>query len=210
MANWVAYKITKNSQASGRARTWRKDPALPDNETLSPPAYNHANAALDVDRGHQAPLASLASTKDWPSLNYLSNITPQKSALNQGAWAQLEDKERKLSNRTDINAVNVVTGPLFEHKTATLPGMRNVAIPSGYWKVLFTGVSPEKGKYAAFLMNQETPLNANYCDYQVTVGEIEKRTRPRLQIWSALPDKIAETIKHSRGTLAQDLGCNTN
>lgn len=58
-ANWVAYKMTKSSQASGCPRDWKRDPALPPADTLSPDAYQNANTLLEVDRGHQAPLAGL-------------------------------------------------------------------------------------------------------------------------------------------------------
>lgn len=51
-ANWVAYKMTSSSQASGRSRTWRQDPDLSASDTLAPAAYTGANAALAVDRGH--------------------------------------------------------------------------------------------------------------------------------------------------------------
>ncbi|QWT40136.1 DNA/RNA non-specific endonuclease [Dickeya dadantii] len=206
-ANWVAYKITKTSQASGKDRNWKLDPSLPASDTLAPAAYNGANAALAVDRGHQAPLASLAGTSDWQSLNYLSNITPQKSALNQGAWARLEDQERVLANRSDVSAVYSVTGPLFEKNIATLPAVPSVQIPSGYWKIIFIGTSPDKGIYAAFLMNQDTPKNANFCNYQVTVDSIEAKTNPKLTVWSALPANVAAVVKSQKGTLAKEIGC---
>ncbi|MEI7174229.1 DNA/RNA non-specific endonuclease [Pectobacterium carotovorum] len=204
-ANWVAYKMTKDSQASGRSRTWRQDPDLPTSDTLAPTAYTGANAALTVDRGHQAPLAGLAGLSDWQSLNYLSNITPQKASLNQGAWVKLEDKERALANRSDVPAVFSVTGPLFERNIATLPNAPTVQIPSGYWKILFTGLSPTNGEYAAFIMDQDTPRGANFCNLQATVSQIEQKTG--LNIWSSLPVDVASAIKSQKGTLANDLGC---
>ncbi|GKV88187.1 DNA/RNA non-specific endonuclease [Pectobacterium carotovorum] len=201
-ANWVAYKMTSSSQASGRSRTWRQDPDLPASDTLAPAAYTGANAALAVDRGHQAPLAGLGGSSDWQSLNYLSNITPQRADLNQGAWVRLEDKERALSNS---KTVYTVTGPLFERNIATLPNAAGVQIPSGYWKILFTGSSPADGKFAAFIMDQDTPRAANFCNFQVTVSQIEQKTG--LTIWSSLPANVANTIKSQKGALASDLGC---
>ncbi|AOR64847.1 DNA/RNA non-specific endonuclease [Pectobacterium wasabiae] len=201
-ANWVAYKMTSATQASGRSRTWRQDPDLPAADTLAPAAYTGANAAIAVDRGHQAPLAGLGGSSDWQSLNYLSNITPQKADLNQGAWVRLEDKERALSNS---KTVYTVTGPLFERNIATLPNAPAVQIPSGYWKILFTGSSPADGKYAAFIMDQNTPRNANFCNFQVTVSQIEQKTG--LNIWSSLPANVANTIKAQKGSLGSDLGC---
>lgn len=94
-ANWVAYKITKASLASGRSRSWKRDPDLPAADTLTPAAYKGASAALAVDRGHQAPLAGLGASTDWQALNYLSNITLQASNLHQGAWARLDEIERR-------------------------------------------------------------------------------------------------------------------
>ncbi len=207
-ANWVAYKITRASQASNRPRNWKQDPELPAGDTLKPAAYTGANAALAVDRGHQAPLASLGSATDWGSLNYLSNITPQKSALNQGAWAKLEDKERMLANRSDVTAVYTVTGPLFGKNIGVLPAAPEVKIPDSYWKIIFIGDGPDKGKYSAFLLPQSVASSASFCDYQVTVSTIEEKTNPPLTLWSALPADIAAGIKTRVGTLAkEDMGC---
>ncbi|CNE98376.1 DNA/RNA non-specific endonuclease [Yersinia frederiksenii] len=207
-ANWVAYKVTKNSQASKHKRQWAQDPDLPSSDTLAPADYTGANQKLAVDRGHQAPLSSLAGNVDSKALNYLSNITPQKAILNQGAWAKLEDKERALANDLNVTAVYSVTGPLFERNIGTLPAKPSVAIPSGYWKIIFIGISPDKGQYAAFLMDQNTGKSANFCDYQVTVNTIEAKTNPQLTIWPNLPTDIAQIIKSQEGTLAKTLGCN--
>ncbi|ELI8047278.1 TPA: DNA/RNA non-specific endonuclease [Yersinia enterocolitica] len=206
-ANWVAYKVTKSSQASNHPRKWAQDPDLPASDTLAPADYTGANQKLAVDRGHQAPLSLLAGNEDSQALNYLSNITPQKAALNQGAWVRLEDKERTLANRQDVTAVYSVTGPLFERNIETLPAKPSVALPSGYWKIIFIGTSPDKGQYAAFLIDQNTAKSANFCDYQVTVDTIEAKTNPPLTIWSNLPTDVAQIIKPQKGTLAQTIGC---
>ncbi|UVD99386.1 DNA/RNA non-specific endonuclease [Pectobacterium parvum] len=205
-ANWVAYKITKSSQRSNCKRNWKQDPDLPASDTLAPAAYDDANKVLAVDRGHQAPLAGLCGHPSWDTLNYLSNITPQKAALNQGAWVRLEDKERAIA--TDSAPVYSVTGPLFEKDIGELPKAKGVKIPSGYWKIIFIGTSPDKGEYSAFLMEQGTLRGANFCDYQVTVDSIEKKTNPKLKIWSNLPANVAAIVKSQKGTLAKSkFGC---
>ncbi|WP_030132253.1 DNA/RNA non-specific endonuclease [Pseudomonas sp. QTF5] len=208
-ANWVAYKITKETPASGRSRNWKTDPDVPAGETLNPVDYNGASIALKIDRGHQANLASMGGVTDWQTLNYLTNITPQKTDLNQGAWARLEDQERNLSKAPDVDAVYVATGPLYEKNIGSLPGTSKVhTIPSGYWKVIFTGSTPANGLYAAFIMEQSTPRSANFCDFQVTVNEIEERSR--LTLWSGLPQHIQTELKSKRGQLPQKMGCATN
>ncbi len=205
-ANWVAYKITKETPASGRPRNWKTDPDVPAGETLNPVDYNGASVALKIDRGHQANLASMGGAADWQALNYLTNITPQKSDLNQGAWARLEDQERKLSKAPDVDAVYVATGPLYEQNIGSLPGTNKVhTIPSGYWKVIFTGSSPAGGLYAAFIMEQSTPRSASFCDFQVTVDEIEERSG--LTFWTSLPYDVQADLKAKRGQLAPKIGC---
>lgn len=203
-ANWVAYHVTKDSQQSGRPRNWARDPDLPETDTLSPPAYRDANAVLSVDRGHQAPLAALARLPDWPALNYLSNITPQKAALNQGAWNRLEEQERRLANLPAIAGVYVVTGPLFEAPTPRLPAV-DVAIPSGYFKIIYLDPSPMSAPYAAFVMPQDTPRNASFCSYQITVADIEARTG--FKFWTDLPPIEQLQLKSAKGELARQMGC---
>ena len=56
-------------------------PLRPD-KTLAPADYTDSNKQLRVDRGHQAPLSSFAGTPFGTDIDYLSNITPQASALN--------------------------------------------------------------------------------------------------------------------------------
>jgi endonuclease G len=192
--------------ASGRPRNWKTDPDVPASETLNPSDYTGASAALKIDRGHQANLASMGGVSDWQTLNYLTNITPQKTDLNQGAWARLEDQERSLSKAPEVDAVYVVTGPLYEKHIGSLPGTKKVhTIPSGYWKVIFTGSTPANGLYAAFIMEQSTPRSASFCDFQVTVSEIE--TRSGMTLWIDLPQEVQTDLKSKLGQLPRKIGC---
>jgi endonuclease G len=68
------------------------------------------------------------------------------------------------------------------------------------------GSSPADGQYAAFVMEQNTPRKANFCNYQVTVAEIEERSG--LTLWSNLPDDVQAALKSKRGNLPQKIGCN--
>ena len=82
-------------------RTWRADPWLKDEETLEPsgPDDYVGVGALGYQRGHQAPLASFKGVHAARELNYLSNITPQRGALNGGPWKDLEDAVREYVRR---------------------------------------------------------------------------------------------------------------
>ena len=94
-SDWVAFKVTGNNGPK-RSRNWARDPKLLKTETLVPGEYDDGNVTLGIDRGHQAPLGSFKWSNDWRQTNYFSNITPQWSILNQGAWKDLESAVRKL------------------------------------------------------------------------------------------------------------------
>ena len=193
-ADWVCYVLDKDT-ISGNVKTerkWKADPWLADNETLEPEDYKGANQALKTDRGHQAPLASFKGTKSWNETNFLSNITPQKAELNQGAWKALEDKVRELSKD---NIVYVTTGTLYEKDMPDLPQAdEEHKIPSGYWKII---VIPEPElKVMAFIFPQDTPRSAKYEDYTCSIDDIERRTG--LDFLSDLEDSVEDEVEKKK------------
>lgn len=197
-ADWVAYRVTAETVGQSETRQWRADPWLSDSETLEPKDYVGASEALNVDRGHQAPLAALSGTPFAEDTNVLSNITPQRSALNQAPWQYLEAQERTLATRAQAPFIlYVLTGPLYERVMPPLPmpgGRERHRVPSGYWKAIAT----EDGRLASFIFDQETPRDANYCQYQVTIEEIELRTN--LTLFPRLGNRRFQP-------LSQELGC---
>ncbi len=197
-ADWVVYRIDKQTIMGDvkTTRKWQADPWLDEKETLEPSDYKSAYAALKVDRGHQAPLASFKGTASWSETNYLSNITPQKSDLNQGPWRILEDMERELVNAG--NVVYVMTGPLYEKETAPLPEADEPhKVPSGYWKIIV--IQPEKDynsiRTASFIFDQNTPRNDRVIDHLCTIDDIEARIG--LDFLRDLPDDFEDKIENA-------------
>jgi len=177
-ADWVCYKLDPSMiwDTTDSERKWRSDPWLEESETLEPSDYTKASAELDVDRGHQAPLASFKSTLYSRQTNYLSNITPQAKALNQGPWMRLEGAIRDLV-RTN-RSVWVMTGPLYESDMDPLPKAdEEHRIPSGYWKLVAIGTRGKASdlKVTAFIMGQDTERGADFRDFKVRVDEVENR-----------------------------------
>ncbi|HYE28099.1 MAG TPA: DNA/RNA non-specific endonuclease [Allosphingosinicella sp.] len=179
-ADWVAYRVTRDSIGPSGGRAWKADPWLADAETLEPNDYDGAPAQLKIDRGHQAPLASFSGTPQAAATNFLSNITPQKADLNQGSWVRLENAERALAQGTGNPAVYVLTGPLYERE---MEGMAKAnephRVPSGYWKV----VAIESGstiKLSSFIFDQMTPKAEDHCKMRESIAEIERRATLKL------------------------------
>ena len=196
-ADWLAYQVTPSTIASGCSRNFRADPNIASRYTLEPNDYNGANATIGTDRGHQAPLASLCGTGFGSTTNYLSNITPQKSELNQGPWNRLEAEVRDAANR--FGEAYVYTGPLYESVTEQLPNANERhTIPSGYWKVIVS-FDGNTARSAAFIMPQEAGRNDNICFYETTIDAVESRAG--LNFFPQLSSSQQQIIESGFGSL---------
>lgn len=181
-ADWVAYRLDSATinGPSQKERKWMADPWLDPSETLEPEDYKNAPENLNIDRGHQAPLANFKGTPYAWETNYLSNITPQKSDLNRGVWKELEDWERLLTDRFGL--VYVMTGPIYGEFLGRLPNADEPhRIPSGYWKII---VIPNNRNIAdslnlqifSFIFSQNTPKSSQLSSHLTSVDEIERQT----------------------------------
>lgn len=191
MADWVAYRLDKHTVNGHKrlSRHWKADPWLDSSETLEPNDYESANFTLNVDRGHQAPLASFKGTHAWRETNFLSNITPQKPALNQGPWRRLEDKVRRYVKKHH-RVLYVITGPLYEMDMTELPSADEPhKVPSGYWKIVAEQPgTAESLRMAAFIFQQDTPRDSVVAYHLTTVREVERRSN--LDFFRLLPDAL--------------------
>ena len=203
-ADWVAYNVTSDTiNGPTRSRYWKADPDLDSSDTLEPGDYDDANAILETDRGHQVPLASFSNTDDWAMLNYLSNITPQSSDLNQGAWVDLETAVRTMVS--EGQDVFVVSGPLYESNFGTLPEADEThTIPSGYFKVVITDNNGWV-EASAFIMGQDADRRDDYCDTEVTVDEVESRSG--LDLMPSLASYKENIVEANLGGVSASLGC---
>jgi len=181
--DWSAYRVTTETIGSGCSRKWRPDPILADVEILEPDDYKGAHAAIGIDRGHQVPLASVCGMTDWKQANYLSNITPQASELNQGPWKFLEEKVREVAKKG--RKVYVLTGPLYEREMPPLPNTdESHVIPSGYWKVIAIQ-NGQTIETASFVMDQSSGRKDKFCAKQVELKDVENRSN--LDLFPSLP-----------------------
>jgi len=203
-ADWVAYHITSDTiEGPTRSRYWKADPDLDSSDTLEPGDYTDANAILETDRGHQVPLAAFSNSNDWKMTNYLSNITPQSSDLNQGAWVDLESAVRNMVS--DGQDVYVVSGPLYEWNFGSLPGADEThTIPSGYFKVVITDNNGWV-EASAFIMEQDADRSDDFCETEVTVDEVESRAG--LDLMPSLASYKESAVESSLGGVTASLGC---
>lgn len=205
-ADWVAYRLSAETFGKHCKREWQRDPDLPADETLAPQDFASVRKALNADRGHQAPLASLCGSPYWQEADYLSNVTPQRSTLNEGAWEHLERAERGLVYSGYARAVYSITGPLYEREIGSLPRAHLPhVVPSGYWKVISVQQGDEVSA-VGFIMDQDLPRDYYYCQTVVPIAQIEARSS--LHFYPGLDQIRREALeKLPSGELVRALHC---
>lgn len=206
-ADWVAYRVNPAFFTEPQTRGgFATDPDLLSNDTITKKEYDDANVAMGVDRGHQAPFATFKNAPDSKQTNFLSNVTPQFTKLNQGAWKELEAAVRKLARDNPTGAVFVMTGPLYEWPMAKLPDTdKDHQVPSAYWKIVAMQAASQQITVAGFYFYQDTPKRANYCDHMRPIRFIEQKSG--LNFFSDMTGALEDQFETSQPTLVAKLGC---
>ena len=195
-SDWVAYEVNPVNFGDTPGRRWAADPLLDEQETLEANDYKSASKIIGIDRGHQAPLASFAGSRYWSELNYLSNITPQKKALNQGAWKNLEEAVRNAASYK--RPLYVITGTWYDPAPSSvrpeLPGAdESHSLPAAYYKIIYTA----KGDASLFYMPQDLPRSTSYCSQRKGLAFLQSRLDYQLPL----------AAMHFSNELNQQLGC---
>ncbi len=127
------------------------------------------------DRGHMAPNYAIATRHGEAAQRetfLMSNITPQRHALNAGLWRELETRAA-TSWPARYGEVWVIVGPVFGANPRTLRG--GVAVPEAFFKII---IDEQDGRLRtlAFLVPQDVPEGADPARHLTTIEEIERRT----------------------------------
>jgi endonuclease G len=200
LADWVAYRLDPiliRGSREKHKRTLRPDPWVSDSCILERADYKDAFSLMQIEKGHLCPRGSVRGSRDWQAADYFSNIAPQKTNLNHGAWNKLEIKIRDLVNI--FTYVYVVTGPLYERKMPMLPNAdEKHRIPSGYWKIVAVEIDGMLPIFAAFVFNQDIPEGAGFLESLTTVNDVESRCGYNLfwQLDDHVEDSIEGKINH--------------
>jgi len=144
------------------------------------------------DRGHMAPNYAIAihyGQRAQEETFRMSNICPQRHALNAGPWKQLE--QRIATNYpARFGEVWVFVGPVFGEKSSRLK--RRVAVPEAFYLIV---IDENEGRVRteAFVIPQETSGEADPGAYLTSIDEIERRTA--LNFLSQLPDETENALE---------------
>ncbi|MES2692223.1 MAG: DNA/RNA non-specific endonuclease [Verrucomicrobiota bacterium] len=169
---WAAYRMVDLARIPSAGK--RPEKFEVDRRTVarvSPEAYSGSG----YDRGHLAPNYAIATRFGEAAQRetfLMSNIVPQRHALNAGLWKELEQKIA-TSYPARYGEVWVLAGPIFGAQPKTLRG--GVTVPEAFFMIV---VDENEGKLRtlAFIVPQETAAEADPARFLTTIDEVQRRT----------------------------------
>lgn len=182
--NYVAYELT-NTEVQGeeaRAKSFRRD----ENVENCPEPYEYTRSGYD--RGHMAPAADMKwDSEAMRESFYMTNICPQKHALNGGGWKNLEEKLRDWALRD--GSLIIVSGPVMADSMPTIG--EGIAVPPGFFKVV---LAPNAKPIRAIGFLYKNEGGQKEVERQaVSVDSVEKVTG--LDFFYELPDDVENKIE---------------
>ena len=170
---WAAYRVRDLPRLP--ATPPRPDTFAMDRRTVArvtPDAYTGSG----YDRGHLAPNYAIATRHGAGAQEetfLMSNITPQRHALNAGLWKELESKIA-TSYPARYEEVWAIAGPIFGARPKEL--REGVQVPEAFFLIV---VDEHEGglRTLSFIVPQEAPTDAAPERYLSSIDEIERRTQ---------------------------------
>ncbi len=190
-ARWAAYRV--RDVDDGRA------PPRPEGFDVDPRTSARVESIWysksGYDRGHLAPNYAIATRYGREAQRetfLMSNITPQKHALNAGPWERMEQRIAK-NYAGRFGEVWVINGPIFGKNPERL--QRRVAVPEAFFLIV---VDEAEGKVRtqAFVMPQGAGENDAPEKFLASIDEVETRTG--LDFLSELPDEAENALETRR------------
>ncbi len=192
---WVAYRLDGVAAhvPGKRPRGFKVDPrtqARVAHDDYKQPDYQQDPDAYD--RGHMAPNYAIASRYGREAqleTFYMSNIVPQRKALNQQTWAALE-KAIADEWAAECGEVWVVVGPIFGDSPARLNGRSEV--PDAFY-ALVLDEDPPALRALALILSQEVRGRPPLRPFVTTIDAVEAATA--LDFFADLPDDLEAALE---------------
>ncbi|MEY3787927.1 MAG: hypothetical protein RLZ75_2134 [Pseudomonadota bacterium] len=160
-------------------------------------AYGHG-----YDRGHQVPANHLDSSEEAiKATNSMTNILPQASNMNRGAWLLTEEI---IECYRDISDLLIIGGVIWGNNTEDdyFIETHGVKTPDAYWKVVIRGTGQDERVIAWIVPNTQDATRKNLDQYLVSIDEIERITSEKIP--------VADYAKHDKPMASWliPMGCN--
>lgn len=166
---YIAQRDTGNIKRSNHFST---DPNVPaECRQWSVKAYGHG-----YDRGHQVAANHMDNSEvAIKQTNFITNILPQASKMNHGAWYQTEEI---TDCYRDIDELLVIGGVIWGNNQENdyFVSSHGIKTPDAYWKVIIRGHGQNERAIAWIIPNNQQATKTQLDHYLVTVADIEKIT----------------------------------
>jgi endonuclease G len=179
VANWVAWRlVAEDLGPAGRSNRFHPDSQLP-MDMPGPRPVDYANSPYE--RGHLCPSRDrTASAQANDETFVMTNMQPQRHALNAGPWRVLESYERGLAGSG--KQLFIVAGGLFDAAPEVLPA--GEAIPRANFKIIVVlargqgaaEVTSATTTYAVIMPNRADVASVSWWAYQVPIDQIERES----------------------------------
>ncbi len=189
--NWVAWELTRQESTA--------DDANRDQAKFAPDSDVPGCAQLadykgsGFDRGHMCPAGDMKWSKDAMNACFLlTNICPQASELNGGAWNSLESKCREWAVRD--SAIIVVCGPILSDELMRAIGPSHVPVPERFFKVVLAPYA-NPPRAIGFVMNNGR-VKGGMQAAVMSVDQVEQITG--YDFFAELPDQIEDDVESQK------------
>lgn len=168
---WVGYRVAdvEKLTAPPRPAEFAIDPRTV--ARVAPEHYTHSG----FDRGHLAPNFAIATRygeRAQAETFLMSNVVPQRPALNGGPWKHLET-EIATSYPGRFGEIWVLAGPIFSAQPARLRGA--IAVPDAFYMIVIDE-SDGRVRAQAFVLPQTATGEGALVDARTSIDEIERLT----------------------------------
>ncbi len=171
LAEWTAYMLNKDLLIKPNVDRFQN--FIPDYNVSTRSSFYSDYANSGYIRGHLVPAGDMAfDTVAMRESFYMSNITPQHRAFNNGIWKELEENIRDWTYKSET--LYIITGPVLTNPITTIGIENRVTVPSAFYKVIMDYSSPEK-KGIAFIIPNELSVR-RLEQYMCTIDDVERET----------------------------------
>ncbi|MGZ8212919.1 MAG: DNA/RNA non-specific endonuclease [Methylosarcina sp.] len=178
------YNAQHDAGAEPRAKNFKLDQNVP-KECQQTSTKGYGNG---YDRGHQVPANHLdASPIAIRQSNFVTNILPQASNMNRGAWLLTE---KIIECYRDIDELLVIGGVIWGDNPADDYFLESHGVADAFWKVVIRGSGQDERAIAWIVPNSYEATKRNLNRYLVTVDEVEQVTG------ESIP--VADYAKHDK------------
>jgi len=191
---WAAYHVPREARFdNGKRPSFQKDRSV----ESSPAPSDYVNSTYD--RGHMVPNRAIV-TRFGPDLQrktfQMTNIAPQRPALNRGPWREMEQRIVDLWTQK-YGEIWVVVGSIPNPTAREKLPNSAVVVPEKFYMVV-VAQTPDGVRSLAVLLDQNARLNDFPVHNIVTIAELEKLSG--LEFFPDMPKFLKKPLKSDRPT----------